>query len=111
MDGKAQVNLHKLQLFRQFYVMVVAYIYFTRIVVFLLEATIPFYMLWIGPVFTELATLTFYIFTGYKFRPALDNPYMPLNSDDRNLLADQVEVEYVTSAELQSHVQIEMCNS
>ena len=47
-DGKAQVNLAKLQLFRQFYVMVVAYIYFTRIVVFLLEATIPFYMLWLG---------------------------------------------------------------
>ena len=109
-DGKAQINLHKLQLFRQFYVIVVAYIYFTRIVVLLLESTIPFNMLWIGPAFTELATLIFYVFTGYKFRPALDNPYIPLNFDERGLLTDHSEVEYVTSAELQSHVQIKMCN-
>ena len=107
-DGKAQVNLHKLQLFRQFYVMVVAYIYFTRIVVFLLEATIPFYMLWLGPSFSELATFAFYIFTGYKFRPALDNPYLSIDWDERGLLADYGEVEHVTSAELQSHVHIEM---
>lgn len=109
-DGKAQINLHKLQLFRQFYVIVVAYIYFTRIVVLLLESTIPFYVLWIGPAFTELATLIFYVFTGYKFRPALDNPYIPLNFDERGLLTDHSEVEYVTSAELQSHVQINIRN-
>lgn len=32
-DGKAARSLHKLTLFRQFYVLVVSYIYFTRIVV------------------------------------------------------------------------------
>lgn len=69
-DGKAYNAVVKLQLFRQFYVMVVAYIYFTRIVVFLLSATIPYYLLWLGPLSTELATLIFYVFTGYKFRPA-----------------------------------------
>jgi hypothetical protein len=76
------VNLAKLQLFRQFYVMVVAYIYFTRFVVFLLEATIPFYLLWLGALFTELATFAFYVITGYKFRPAPDNPYLPLSTDE-----------------------------
>jgi hypothetical protein len=50
-DGKAHNSLMKLQLFRQFYVMVVMYIYFTRIVVFLITAAIPFYLLWLGPVF------------------------------------------------------------
>ena len=80
-DGKAQHNLQKLQLFRQFYVMVVAYIYFTRIVVYLLAATIPFYLLWLGDMFTELATLLFFVVTGYKFKPARDNPYLPLRAE------------------------------
>ena len=40
-DGKAARSLHKLTLFRQFYVMVVSYIYFTRIVVYLLRRRAP----------------------------------------------------------------------
>lgn len=81
-DGKAQHNLVKLQLFRHFYVMVVAYIYFTRIVVYLLAATIPFHLMWLGPVSTELATLLFYVITGYNFRPAVDNPYFPVRTEE-----------------------------
>ncbi|KAJ1430033.1 transmembrane receptor [Ochromonadaceae sp. CCMP2298] len=80
-DGKAHNSLLKLQLFRQFYVMVVVYIYFTRIVVFLLAATVPFYLLWLGPFSTEVATLLFFVVTGYKFRPAEDNPYLPVRSE------------------------------
>jgi len=68
-DGKASANLSKLRLFREFYVMVIAYIYFTRIVVYLLSASIPFHLLWVGDLFTELATLSFFLLTGYKFRP------------------------------------------
>ena len=47
-DGKAARNLLKLQLFRQFYVLVVAYIYITRIVVYLLRSTMPYRYVWLS---------------------------------------------------------------
>ena len=41
-DGKAAISLEKLKLFRHFYIMVVCYVYFTRIIVYLLRITVPF---------------------------------------------------------------------
>ena len=64
-DGKAAKNLEKLRMFRQFYLMVVSYIYFTRIIVYLLDATLPFRWTWFGVFASELATLIFYFATGY----------------------------------------------
>ena len=29
----------------------------------------------------ELAALLFYVITGYKFRPAVDNPYIPVRTE------------------------------
>jgi hypothetical protein len=81
-DGKAALNMKKLTLFRQFYLIVVAYIYFTRIIVYLVDATLPFRMVWLGNFFTELATLAFFCVTGYKFRPAPDNPYFSLTEGE-----------------------------
>lgn len=81
-DGKAARNMVKLTLFRQFYVMVVSYIYFTRIVVYLLKSTTPYEYLWLSDAAGELATLAFYCITGYLFRPASDNPYFALEPDE-----------------------------
>lgn len=39
-DGKAAINLRKLQVFKHFYIMVICYIYFTRIIGYLLEVFI-----------------------------------------------------------------------
>merc|ERR1711998_426084 len=74
-DGKAEHNIMKLTLFRQFYIMVVTYIYFTRIIVYLLAATLPFELVWMRTFFSEGATIIFYFVTGWKFKPAEDNPY------------------------------------
>lgn len=81
-DGKASGNLQKLKLFREFYTLVVVYIYFTRIVVYLLSASIEYHLLWLGDFVSEIATFLFYVITGYKFRPAPDNPYLVVSSDD-----------------------------
>lgn len=80
-DGKAAVNLEKLTLFRQFYIMVVIYIYFTRIIVYLLQNTVPFQYHWTSNAAEELATLTFYVLVGLKFRPHGNNQYFKLASD------------------------------
>ncbi|XP_041369139.1 protein GPR107-like isoform X2 [Gigantopelta aegis] len=83
-DGKAAINLNKLKLFRQFYILVVSFIYFTRIVVYLLKIALPFRYEWLTEMSRELAVLVFFLVTGYKFRPASDNPYLqvPQESDD-----------------------------
>jgi len=90
-DGKAFLNMKKLTLFRQFYLLVVSYIYFTRIIVYLVDATLPFRMVWLGDFFSELATIIFFCITGYKFRPATDNPYFALNDEEMEELCSEEE--------------------
>jgi len=81
-DGKAALNMKKLKLFRQFYLMVVSYIYFTRIIVYLVDATLPFNLVWLGDFFTEIATVCFFCVTGYKFKPSPVNPYFTLEEEE-----------------------------
>lgn len=81
-DGKAARNLQKLRLFRQFYLIVVSYIYFTRIIIYLLDATLQYDLIYLGEVFTELATLSFFLVVGYKFRPVQNNPYFNMEEED-----------------------------
>ena len=84
-DGKKIRNMNKLILFRQFYVMVVAYIYFTRIIVFLLKSTAAYDLTWLSNLAEECATLAFYLCTGWMFRPIVENPYLHLNEDELEL--------------------------
>jgi len=74
-DGKAAKNLQKLKLFRQFYLMVVAYIYFTRIIVNFMASILAFHHSWIAIFASELASFLFFLVTGWKFRPGEDNEY------------------------------------
>lgn len=90
-DGKAAINLRKLKLFRQFYIMIVCYIYFTRIIVYLLKITVAFQYAWLDEMFKEMATYVFFVLTGYKFRPVSQNPYFSMHDvdDDED---DEVEI-------------------
>uniref|UniRef100_UPI00398E43B5 protein GPR108 isoform X2 n=1 Tax=Pristiophorus japonicus TaxID=55135 RepID=UPI00398E43B5 len=92
-DGKAAMNLAKLKLFRHFYVMIVCYIYFTRIIAILLKFTVPFQWQWMYNFLVEVSTLVFFVLTGYKFRPASNNPYLQLSQDDEEVTMDEVLTE------------------
>jgi len=93
-DGKAALNLAKLKLFRHFYVMIVCYIYFTRIIVYLIKITVPFQYMWLDDFFNNAASFVFFVLTGYKFRPAPDNPYLHVPQEDSD---DEVQMEEVVT--------------
>lgn len=92
-DGKAAMNLEKLKLFRHYYVMIVCYIYFTRIIAILLRVTVPFQWQWCQEFLVEVSTLIFFVLTGFKFRPASNNPYLQLPQDEEDLEMDEVVTE------------------
>nr|XP_015204539.1 PREDICTED: protein GPR108 [Lepisosteus oculatus] len=92
-DGKAAMNLEKLKLFRHYYVMIVCYIYFTRIIAILLKVTVPFQWQWFYELLVEVSTLIFFVLTGYKFRPASNNPYLQLPQDEEDVEMDEVVTE------------------
>jgi hypothetical protein len=81
-DGKAAASLKKLRLFRKFYVMVLAYIYTTRILVYLISNSMQFRYEWLGPFFAELVSLIFYITTGVMFSPEPGNEYLDVPDHD-----------------------------
>lgn len=54
----------------------------TRIIIYLMEVTLPFRLQWLGPFFVELTTLFFYVLTGYMFVPGSANEYMRLSARD-----------------------------
>lgn len=92
-DGKAAVNLVKLTLFRHYYIVVICYIYFTRVVVYALETITSYKYMWTSVVASELATLAFYLFTGYKFRPEVHNPYFVVDDEEEEAAAEALKLE------------------
>ncbi|KAL9239256.1 hypothetical protein vseg_013598 [Gypsophila vaccaria] len=81
-DGKAARNLAKLTLFRQFYIVVIGYLYFTRIVVFALKTISAYKYQWVSNAAEEIASLAFYVIMFYMFRPVEKNEYFVLDEEE-----------------------------
>ncbi|KAJ3434823.1 hypothetical protein M0812_01945 [Anaeramoeba flamelloides] len=87
-DGKQAKNLQKLTLFKQFYLITVLYIYFTRIIVVLFSNALSYKYHWFSNFADEISTLVFFIFVGYKFRPYPENAYVRIYEDDEEDFTD-----------------------
>ena len=85
-------TLSKLKLFRSFYLTVVAYIYFTRILIYLFATMLDYRHTWIRYFIAELITLLFYVVTGMRFRPMKENPF--LSTEDRESMKPINEPEH-----------------
>ena len=89
---KAAMTLSRMRQFRTFYVVVVAYIYFTRIIVVMIQGALPWNRAWLARFLTELSAVAFYFFAGKKFRPMKENPYLNLQQEDLDELQHRREV-------------------
>lgn len=88
--AEAARTLQKLKQFRSFYLLVLVYIYFTRIAVYLFATCLGYRQTWLRYFVTELGTLVFYAVVGFLFQPVSDNPYLKVGRRD----AADVEIEF-----------------
>jgi hypothetical protein len=92
-DGKAARNLQKLTLFKQFYLVVVCYLYFTRIAASAVAAVLSYKYQWAVNVSIEMTSLAFYVFVFYNFQPVEKNPYLYVGDDEEEAAGGQLEME------------------
>ncbi|CAI9273345.1 unnamed protein product [Lactuca saligna] len=81
-DGKAATNLAKLTLFKQFYVLVIGYLYFTRLVVYSLKTISSYKFEWVANGAEEVASVAFYIVMFFMFRPIDKNKYFLIDGEE-----------------------------
>ncbi|KAJ4969562.1 hypothetical protein NE237_016263 [Protea cynaroides] len=90
-DGKAARNLAKLTLFKQFYIVVVGYLYFTRVVASAVGALIDYKIEWVMTAAVEGASLGFYLFIFCNFQPTEKNPYFVIDDEEEAAAAKELE--------------------
>jgi hypothetical protein len=85
MDRKACRNLAKLILFRRFYIVVVGYLCFTRIVAFSLRTIVVYKYQWVSNAAEETASFAFFIIMFYIFRPVEKNECFVLDEKEEEV--------------------------
>lgn len=91
-DGKLAASFQRLKNFRSFYLSVLVYVYFTRIVVFLLSTMIPYDFIWVASAFREIASLVFFFYVGSLFKPQPVNPYLALETGGQTSESADIEL-------------------
>jgi hypothetical protein len=92
-DGKAARNLKKLTLFKRFYLVVVGYLYFTRIIVSAFLALLSYRYKWGVNVAVEAASLAFYLFVFYNFQPEERNPYLYIGEEEEEAAGEELQLD------------------
>eukprot|EP01013_Petalomonas_cantuscygni_P007474 TRINITY_DN1941_c0_g1_i1.p1 TRINITY_DN1941_c0_g1~~TRINITY_DN1941_c0_g1_i1.p1 ORF type:complete len:817 (-),score=181.29 TRINITY_DN1941_c0_g1_i1:1811-4261(-) len=89
-DGKAAQTLRHLYLFRFFYLVLLVWLYMTRIVVPLVAPSSTYLRQWVAPLLQELSTLAFVVAVGFAFRPVVAHgAYLSLGSHRRTPVTAQ----------------------
>ena len=91
-DDKAAQSLARMRKFRTFYIVIVAYIYGTRIILPMIESSLPWNLTWIVKVGREVVAVVFYVYTGYTFQPKKETAYGVLDRRDEEELEERREV-------------------
>ncbi|KAF3942840.1 hypothetical protein CMV_030540 [Castanea mollissima] len=90
-DGKAARNLEKLKLFKQFYMVLVGYLYFTRVAVPEINYRLNYRYEWVGNATEECVSLAFYVFIFYNFKPIERNPYLVIDEEEEKAAGQFLE--------------------
>jgi G protein-coupled receptor 107 len=89
-DEKSVATSVRLNQFQQFYLIVIAYLYFSRVVVQFIRDGLPPSYGWIPEILRELSSLGVFLFSGFRFRPASpvkeeeEYKVVKTNSDDED---------------------------
>ncbi|ORC90459.1 putative membrane-associated protein [Trypanosoma theileri] len=70
-DESTARTVTRMREFRTFYIVVVAYIYITRIVLIMVANAVSYDKAWIAEAGAQMVAVLFYIFCGYRFRPKI----------------------------------------
>jgi hypothetical protein len=109
-DEKSIKNAVRLSQFQQFYLVVIGYLYFTRIIALFIKDSLPHTWSWVPDLAAQLVSMGLFVFTGYRFRPMKDNPYTSVKSesDDEDVVIghpDEIDKDFQLGDETHDYKQ------